>query len=333
MSETPDGQTRVELDKLVRVALRDIWTHEAQDFTPWLAQEENLTLLGNSLDMELVLKRIEANVGSFSADILCTNADDDTHVLIENQLENTNHVHLGQLMTYAAGLEAANIIWIAAQFRDEHRAALDWLNDITEDGFRFFGLEIELWRIGDSKPAPKFNIVCKPNDWSRAVKSDTSADSATKRLQLEFWTQFKKYIETKNPKLVSQKKPGPRHYLNFFCMGKPGTKLITLVNTKNGKIGAGFETLKEDTNRMYDQLFSKPEQKDLVNKEIGAELDWRTLLRGRRVWHLRDGSLEDTESWPEYFAWMHENLEKFYAVFSKIIEDFDAAETTPPTDL
>lgn len=158
------------LDKLIKLNLRDIWKDEAQDFTPWLASEDNLNLLGETLRMELELKAREQNVGPFSADILCTNKDDGSLVLIENQLDKTDHKHLGQLMTYAAGLDTVSIIWISKEFTDEHRAALDWLNEITNIEFRFFGLEIELWKIGDSSPAPKFNIVCKPNDWSRSIK-------------------------------------------------------------------------------------------------------------------------------------------------------------------
>ena len=162
------------LDRLVRVELREIWETEAQDFTPWIADKENINILGDALNMELELKALEKSVGPFSADILCTNTDDDSLVLIENLLEKTDHTHLGQLMTYAAGLHTVNIVWIAAKFTDEHRAALDWLNEITDVKFRFFGLEVELWRIGESKPAPKFNVVCKPNDWSRAVKRNSN---------------------------------------------------------------------------------------------------------------------------------------------------------------
>ena len=147
-----------KLGRLERVKLREAWSTEAQDFTPWLAREENLAILSETLEVELQPEAQEKSVGPFRADILCRNADDGgTWVLIENQLERTDHLHLGQLLTYAAGLNAVTICWIAASFTDEHRAALDWLNEITDERFHFFGLEVELWRIGDSEPAPKFN--------------------------------------------------------------------------------------------------------------------------------------------------------------------------------
>jgi len=136
-----------KLGQMERVDLREAWVSEAGSFTPWLAREENLTLLGEALRLRLECEAQEKNVGPFRADILCKDADTGQQVLIENQLECTDHSHLGQLLTYAAGLQAATIIWVAAKFIDEHRAALDWLNEITDDRFCFFGVEVELWRI------------------------------------------------------------------------------------------------------------------------------------------------------------------------------------------
>ena len=151
---------------LTSVDLRECWPHEAGDFTPWLAQKDNIQLLGVALGMELELQQQEASVGDFSADLFCIDAADEEPVVIENQLERTNHRHLGQILTYAAGLEACTVVWVVKEFREEHRAALDWLNRITESKFRFFGLEIEAFRIGDSPPAPRFEVVVKPNDWA-----------------------------------------------------------------------------------------------------------------------------------------------------------------------
>jgi hypothetical protein len=155
------------LGRLRKVAIRDIWEHEQQDFTPWLAREANIKLLGETLGLDLEVEAQEKNVGPFRADILCKDTTEkDRWVLIENQLEKTDHCHLGQLLTYASGLQAVTIVWIADRFTEEHRATLDWLNEITDDRFNFFGLEIELWKIGDSQIAPKFNVVSK--HWERS---------------------------------------------------------------------------------------------------------------------------------------------------------------------
>jgi hypothetical protein len=157
------------LGKLLKIDLRDIWLSESSDFTPWLAREENLQILAETLGLELELEAQEKAVGPFRADILCKDIGTNAWVLIENQLERTDHSHLGQLLTYASGLEAVTIVWIAARFTEEHRSTLDWLNRITDETFRFFGVEVELWRIGDSPAAPRFNIVSKPNNWNKLV--------------------------------------------------------------------------------------------------------------------------------------------------------------------
>lgn len=158
------------LGRIERGDLRDAWPHEASDFTPWLA--EHISELGDALSLELELQNQEAPVGSFSLDLLARVSGTDHTAIIENQLEPTNHDHLGKLLTYAGGYDANVIIWVAKDFRDEHRQALDWLNQRTDDDTGFFGVVVEVWRIDGSRPAPHFNVVAAPNEWRReaAVK-------------------------------------------------------------------------------------------------------------------------------------------------------------------
>lgn len=163
------GENLARLEPVVD--LQTVWKNEAQDFTPWLAREENLALLGETIGMELEFEAQEKDVGPFRADLLCRDTVTNELVLIENQLERTNHTHLGQLVTYAAGLGARTIVWIADRFRDEHRAAMDWLNENTKEDINFFGLEVELWRIGNSAIAPRFNVISKPNTWTKRVEA------------------------------------------------------------------------------------------------------------------------------------------------------------------
>ena len=229
----------IQLGRLEKVDLRDIWKTEARDFTPWLAREENLAELAKTINMDLELEAQEKDVGPFRADILCRNSDDGSWVLIENQLARTDHIHLGQLLTYAAGLNAVTIVWVAAEFTDEHRATLDWLNDITDENFRFFGLEVELWRIGDSLAAPKFNIVSKPNDWartiSRAARQLSEGElSETKALQLEYWTGFNDFLrQAKSP--IRSKKPVPQHWM-YYSIGRTGFCLGAFLNSRERRI-------------------------------------------------------------------------------------------------
>ncbi|NJK46713.1 MAG: DUF4268 domain-containing protein, partial [Pleurocapsa sp. SU_196_0] len=217
----------LSLGRLEKLDLRMFWKGEATSFTPWLAQ--NLDLLGDAIDLELELEAQERNVGPFRADILCKDTATDTWVLIENQLERTDHTHLGQLMTYAAGLDAVRIIWVAERFTDEHRAALDWLNRITEERFHFFGLEVELWRIGNSEPAPKFNVVCQPNDWAKSISRATEEPlTTTKQLQLEYWQAFREYLK-EHSKIIKPQAAQAQHWTNY-AIGRHGFNLDARVN-------------------------------------------------------------------------------------------------------
>lgn len=157
------------LGRLQRVAsARDVWTSEAADFTPWLA--ENLDVLANELGMSLTLVATEVPVGEFRLDIQAQTPDGRV-VIVENQLERTDHGHLGQLLVYASGLEASAVVWVAPRFRDDHRRTLDWLNERTDSGVDFFGVEVSVVQIGDTGPrAPVFEVVARPNDWQKGVK-------------------------------------------------------------------------------------------------------------------------------------------------------------------
>ena len=302
------------LGRLERIALRDIWKTEDQDFTPWLAEEENLAVLGETLGMELELKAQEKHVGPFRADILCVNADDASYVLVENQLEKTNHAHLGQLMTYAAGLHTVAIVWIAEKFTDEHQAAMNWLNEITDTKFRFFGLEIELWRIGNSLAAPKFNIVAKPNDWSRSiVKSVEQGDwTPAQKLYYEFWDYFCKYLHKDNPS-GRPRTPPAQHWMSF-AIGRVGAKLVGLLRSSDNRIGVRFQTEDENKEIFYDLL--RP-QKEEIEAELGFSLDWKRL-DGRRyaqASYFREADLEDRSQWEDYCEWMKIHLDKLDEVF------------------
>ena len=179
--------TTPNLGRLTTVLPRDVWTHEALNFTPWLLQ--NVDVLSDLLGMDLELQVAEHPVGDFSLDLLGRDASDDSVVIVENQLEQSDHGHLGQILTYAAGTNPKTIVWIATGFRPEHRAALDWLNEHTDPDTRFFGVEIGVVRIGDSSPAPNFRLVAEPNDWEKQVKAATAAGAITERSKL-FWTSL-----------------------------------------------------------------------------------------------------------------------------------------------
>lgn len=320
----------MSLGRLQKVGLRSIWETEDRDFTPWLAKEQNIELLAKTLGLNLEVEAQEKPVGPFRADILCKDLDeeDDHWILIENQIEKTDHKHLGQLMTYAAGLQAVTIIWIASQFTDEHRAALDWLNRITDEDFRFFGLEVELWKIGDSPAAPKFNIVSKPNEWSRTVSAATRAIknqplTETKLLQLEFWNSFAEKL-SKHPSLRMQK-PRPQHWCNI-SIGRSGVKLGGLLNTKENRLGVEFYASGSEAFLIFQGL---RKQQNAIEKELGFSPEWRELPNkqaSRIVTFSKDSPLDNKSRWDEYQNWMFRTLDAFNDAFRQRVLDLELDE-------
>lgn len=184
----------MKLGKIKRITdIRSVWHHEEKDFSKWLAQDENLKQLSDAIGIDIVLEERESSVGNFSVDLYALEEGTERRIIIENQLEDTNHDHLGKLITYASGKGAEVIIWVVKRARDEHRQAIEWLNQNTGVNIGFFLVEIELWQIDDSAIAPKFNVVERPNDWAKQMKNVDSL-SETKQLQLHFWQQLSEFI-------------------------------------------------------------------------------------------------------------------------------------------
>ncbi len=297
---------KTPLGKLERIPLRKAWAHEAGEFTPWLAQPDNLNLLAEALGLdELEPVGTEHPVGDFKVDILCT--DNGGKVIIENQLEKTNHTHLGQILTYAAGVGARKVIWVAESFRTEHVAALEFLNQHTTDELDFFAVEIELWRIGDSPMAPSFNVVVKPNDWAKTGQQNAKAAATmtpTKQRQLKFWTDWSAWLQAKGSAFRPQK-PLPQHWTNI-ALGRAGIHLAATVNSREGRVGMEVYIDHDNSKGMFKQLLA---QKDVIESELKVKLDWQELPDGHacRILQVRPESpLENEGQWPVYFAWLEE---------------------------
>jgi hypothetical protein len=316
--------------------LRDVWPNESTAFTPWLAQAENLSLLAEAIGIDLELEAQERNVGPFRADLLCKDTGNNHWVLIENQIEPTDHCHLGQLLTYAAGLQAVTIVWVARIIREEHRAALDWLNEITDDRFNFFGLEIELWQIGDSPIAPKFNVVCKPNDWSKTVKSgaDAIANTAggeTGGIYLEYWTALRELM-VQNHSVVKSQTPRRQYWLPH-AIGRSNFVLTAIATVKSEWIAAALVMLGRSAKHFYRLLLSQKEQ---IESEAGEPLQWEELPDGvesRITLRLEGADVTDRNDWPHQHAWLREKLEKLYRVFATRVKSLSAEAEDPANSL
>ncbi|HDS29854.1 MAG TPA: DUF4268 domain-containing protein [Firmicutes bacterium] len=316
-----------KLNRLEKVDLRQVWLNESSNFTPWLAQKENLELLGNTVGISLELAATETAVGAFTADIVCVNTEDDTKVLIENQLEKTDHRHLGQIITYAAGLEAVTVIWLAERITEEHRAAIDWLNDITEEGYNFFGLEIELWRIGDSDIAPKFNVVSKPNEWARNIASAMSRElTEDKQLQLDFWTGFKTYMVDQGS-VIRMPSAKPRAWMDI-PIGRAGIHLAAIASLWDSNANTC------QTNELRAQLYLKgsnaknrfkllEQMRSEIEDELGESLIWYNPEDAKmsRIYLRKTVDLRNYEKRTEQYRWLKEKLEKLYEVFSTRVRD------------
>ncbi|WP_379546829.1 DUF4268 domain-containing protein [Qipengyuania sp. DSG2-2] len=313
------------LSRLERVPLREIWLGEATHFTPWLAEEENLEILAETLGLSLELEATEKFVGPFRADILCKDIGSGSLVLIENQLEKTDHNHLGQLLTYASGLEAVSIVWIASKFTEEHRSTLDWLNRITEDQFRFFGLEVELWKIADSPAAPKFNVISQPNNWSQAVSKaahalDEKELSETKLLQRQYWDGLHDELDKQGGPISGNRKAQPQNWMNY-PVGRAGFTLGTAMHLWDKWVRAELYISGPDAKAYFDQLLMMREE---IENELAETLHWdrmddlpddvRTDVRISLLGSDFDPNNED--QWSQQHEWLAKNLNRFHGVFA-----------------
>jgi hypothetical protein len=307
----------MELGKLKLIAPRQRWNNEARDFTPWLAN--NIEELNKALGLELEVENTEVAVGPYSADILAKDTGTDRYVVIENQLEKTNHDHLGKSITYASVLDASTIIWIATDFTEEHKKSLDWLNDHTTDELSFYGVQVELWQIDDSKAALRFNIVSKPNQAVRqAAKSKATEDLSDKRkFQLDFWNKFRDKL-AKTKKIPSLQTPRPQYWFDV-SLGKSGINLSTTCNTENNTVGVRVYI----GNKLADEMLPFLESKKAdIEEKIGAKLLWNPNPDTRdkiiALYHSTD--FQDQQKVDKALDWLAEYTVKFREVFSPIIK-------------
>lgn len=317
------------LGRLQRVELRNIWQTEAQDFTPWLAKEENLALLADTLGIDLELEAVEQTVGPFRADILCKDTLSDRWVLVENQLERTDHTHLGQLMTYAAGLDAVTIVWIAARVAEEHRAAMDWLNEITDAEVRFFALEVELWRIGESPAAPKFNVVSKPNDWSRsttaAKRSVEETLSPTRALQQRYWSGVQARLAQHGGQIRPVSAPA-QSWLSHG-IGKTGVGLNMAMNTRENWVRVEIYL----AGRWAKQDFAALEaEKSELEAGFGDVLDWQALpeKQDARICYSINADVSDENDWSRQHDWLVRHAQRLHDAFRPYVARLNRNRTS-----
>lgn len=260
------------LSRLTEVDLREVWQNEATDYTNWLANEENLRLLSDEIGIEIVLETTEASIGKFRVDILAKEEITGRKIIIENQLEQTNHDHLGKIITYASGLDAEIIVWIVKDVRDEHEKAVNWLNENTDEKINFFAIRMELWKIGDSQIAPKFHVISQPNDWAKDAKktSERSELSERAKLQLEFWEKFNEFVISRD-QTFNLRKPYPQHWYSLSVGSSKANISLSIIFAKRLM---RCEIYIPDNKSLYYELEN---EKEFIESKLDFELEWSPL--------------------------------------------------------
>jgi len=307
-----------ELGTLTEVDLREVWSYEAKDFTPWL--KENIDRLNQVLGLDIEITEREGAVGPFAVDLVGKDLGSGRTVIIENQLEPTDHTHLGQLLTYTAGRGAKIVIWISPQFHEEHRQALDWLNENTGEDQAFFGVEIKLVRIDTSRPAPFFKLVSQPNEWQKSIAGSRTMSTRGEAYQ-EFWTTFLEKLKERAPGMTNAKKGLPQSWCSIGA-GRTGFAYSSAFRSKGRlSVEVYIDTGEREKNKQFfDQLY---EQKDGIEKELNMALSWERMDNAQacRIAVYREGSIEaNGEELCELQDWAIETLLKFRDVFGKRIK-------------
>lgn len=323
----------VTIARLDPVNLRDVWPNEASDFTPWLA--ENLDALGEALGMDLELQQTEAPVGRFSVDILAKDVNENRDVVIENQLEPTNHDHLGKVLTYAAGRNADVMVWIVKDFLDEHRQALDYLNRRTIEGTLFYGIVVRAVSIDGSRPAFVFDVVVRPNEFGKSSVSVSGAEQPNPRGQAyqAFWPQVLDRLRDEH-KLTGVRKPSARSYVGFKT-GLSGLGCVVTFPKQGARTELYIDMGNQPRNkRLFDFLHADRER---IEKVFGEALSWERLdnRRASRIAvYLPNRTIDDAEDTLAATAdWMVERavrlMHDVVPIVGEAIADLGSA---PPDD-
>ena len=309
-----------DFGEIKKIPLRKIWPHEAIDFTPWLAK--NIDALGNALGLELELTEEEASTGDFSLDLLAKDLGSSRTVIIENQLTQTDHDHLGKLLTYAAGFNASIVIWLSEAIRDEHRQALEWLNQRTDIETQFFGIVVEVIKIDDSKPAYNFKPIVFPNEWQKSNKPKDSKNVGLKAEKYKAYFQVLVDELREIHKFTGAKAGQPQNWYSFSSGIQQGI-LYQASFVRGGKTRVEVyidQGDKEKNKNLFDSLKKRETE---ITSNFGCLLEWERLdeKRASRIAVYQDGIIEDPESeLKEIKEWHIENLLKIKKVFTPEIK-------------
>ena len=313
---------------LKRVDLQTLWPGGERDFTPWLL--ENLTVLGEAMGLGLDPGIQEAPSGPFSLNLLVYDSDYDRPVIIQNQLAPTDYDHLGKLLTYAAGHDASVAVWVASMFRDEHRQAVDWLNQRTDISTEFFGVVVEALQIDDSRPASNFRLVASPNNWPKIYRGAAGPKLSSKGEAYESFFQGLIDALREEHNFTKARKAMP---IGWYCFSAgTGGVQYSIVFAGGDLVQADMCICSDDAawnKRLFDDLHA---QHQAIEAEFGETLSWERL-DAKRVYRIavrRPGSIEGPpEALKEVREWAIDRLLRFKDVIEPRAVDRAAADPEP----
>jgi len=308
-----------QLGKLTRLDARKVWLNEAQDFTPWLA--ENLSLLNDALGLQIELTERERQVGSFAVDIFAREVSSGAEVVIENQLEPTDHGHLGQLLTYAAGLDAKVVIWISPHVRDEHSQAIDWLNRHTPPDLLFFGVELELLQIDSSPPAPHFKVVAEPSEWQKEIASETLQRRSPRELAYhDFFTELLNRVTARSPD-VNVRRVGYGNWLSFST-GRSWFNVNPAI-AKGDTLRVELYISTGDAERNRRALDHLRGQKVEIESALGEEVVFEQMAKDCRIYVRYPVPVDPANPPGDALDWAAQRVIKFREVFGPLVKNLD----------
>lgn len=300
----------MNVSRLKRVSLREIWSNEEGDFTPWM--ENNLDILGEALGIELSVVEREKKAGTFEADLLAEDSDSNP-VIIENQFGKSDHDHLGKTITYLTQLNAKTVIWICEDPRPEHVTAFTWLNETTPDDISFYLVKLEAFQIENSPPAPHFVVLSRPSSAIKAIGATKKEFAERHKKRHEFWEGLLDKSKAKTD-LFANIKPSKENWIGTSArVGITGLYYNYVILMRSSRVELYIDTGNKDKNKaIFDQLYSKREE---MERRVGGKIEWQRLEEKRacRIAVLvsnRTG-LKDEDKWDRIQNDMVESMMRF----------------------
>lgn len=305
-----------EIAKIKKLSIRDIW-HKEEEFTKWL--EKNIDSLAEVLGFDINIISREEKVGPFKVDLYGEDKSGNK-VIIENQFEETDHTHLGQILTYTVNLEANACVWIVEDPVEEHANVIDWLNEVTPDNLSFYLVKIEVIKIGkDSPVSPLFTIIKKPTQAKKQIGKEEKDYAERHVVREKFWSQFLSEINKISP-ICKNLSPVTEAWIGS-SMGMGGVGLNLVISKKYARVEIYINRgEKKENKRVFDLLF---DMKNEIEKKMREKLDWQRMdenVTCRIALEQKGVNVFNEDDWPKMNKFMIEEFLKMHEIFKEALK-------------